>query len=159
MLSIKPKTLSRIAAVQSIYCNYATNSDIKEVVQDIKTFYANEKIYQDDKLIEIKIHHNHLSELALETIAHKVEIDKFIEENLAPNWTMSKLHLTLLSILRVGIAELIYFPQTPFKVAISEFTDIANNMLAENEVAFVNSLLNKVHDTNKQNLLKHDPFI
>jgi N utilization substance protein B len=156
---IKPKTISRIACVQSIYCHYAINLDINKVLKDIIEFYETEKVQQDEELITLKLNKKHLVDLTLAVVDNINQIDQLIEDNLTVNWTLAKLHLTLLSILRAGIAELRYFPDTPFKVVISEFSDIAGNMLAENEVAFVNSILQKINDQNqKSSVLNDDPF-
>jgi transcription termination factor NusB len=76
-------------------------------------------------------------------------LDSLIASNLASGYSTTNLHLTLFAILRVGACELCYFGHTPFKVTISEFSDIAGNMLMNNEVGFVNSLLQKINDINQ----------
>ncbi len=152
--NINPKTISRIAAVQSIYCNYATDLSINKVMEDIKALYI-DKYNEEGEEYELKIHQEYFKNLVLNTLNNILDIDKLIEANLAPGWNIDKLHLTLLSILRVGTAELLYCKQAPFKAVINEFTNIANNMLSDKEVPFVNSILQKIHDQN----IKDDPFV
>jgi N utilization substance protein B len=155
--ALNSKTISRIAAVQSIYCHYATNLDINKVIQDVKIFYINQQYSQDGKTYEVKLHEDHFINLVQNTLGNIVDIDKAISINLAQKWTLEALHLTLISILRVGVAELCYYQNAPFKVIINEFTNIANEMLGEKEVPFINSILQKIHD---QNIPKQDdPFI
>jgi N utilization substance protein B len=156
MLLIKPKTISRIAAVQSLYCYYATQQDINEIISNIKDYYAQESKNQDSELFEAKLNKDYLYKITITAMENIENIDMLIAQNLSSNWSMAKLHLTLLSILRAGVCELCYFPQTPFKVAISEFSDIAGNMLAPEEVGFVNSLLQKINDQKKP--IQDDPF-
>ena len=156
MLLIKPKRISRIAAVQSLYCYYATNTDIKEVIDGIKDFYIAECKNKESELFELKINKDYFSNITLTAVENIDNIDELIEQNLASGWTMAKLHLTLLSILRAGVTELCYFPQTPFKVVINEFSDIAADMLAPEEIGFVNSLLQKINDQKVP--IKDDPF-
>jgi N utilization substance protein B len=159
MLLINPKTISRIAAVQSIYCHYATNLEINKVISDLKEFYTTEKIKHNDELVALKFNQAYFIELTNSTINNIKFIDDLIGPNLTKGFILAKLHLTLSSIIRVGIAELCYFPQAPFKVVINEFTNIAGSMLAENEVAFVNSLLQNISNINKENLLNDNPFV
>jgi N utilization substance protein B len=156
MSLIKPKTISRIAAVQSLYCYYATNSGIKEIIEDLKNFYAIEFKNSDSELFELKLNRDYFDSITLAALENIEQIDGLIEENLAVGWSINKLHLTLLSILRVAVAELYYFLQTPYKVVISEFSDIAGNMLTPEEVGFVNSLLQKINDQKKP--IQDDPF-
>jgi N utilization substance protein B len=156
-LIINSKTLSRIASVQSIYCYYATNLDINKIIQDVKFFYADPQYQEDGEIYEIKLHKDLFINLVLGTANNIAAIDKAISANLMQKWSLETLHLTLISILRVGVAELYYYRQTPFKVVINEFTNIANEMLCEKEVPFVNSILQKIHD---QDIPKQDdPFI
>ena len=156
MSLIKPKTISRIATVQSLYCYYATNSGIEKIIDDIKDFYAAEIKNKDSELFELKLNKDYFSNITATALENIEQIDKLIEQNLAPGWNMAKLHLTLLSILRAGVTELCYFPQTPYKVVISEFSDIAGSMLVPEEVGFVNSLLQKINDEKKP--INNDPF-
>lgn len=156
MLLIKPKTISRLASVQSLYCYYATGTDMKEIIANIQDFYADEVKDSQSELFELKLNKDYFASLTEKAIENIEAVDSLIAENLASGWTLKKLHLSLLSILRVGVTELCYFPQTPFKVVISEFSDIAGNMLAEQEVGFVNSLLQKINDQKKQ--AQDDPF-
>ena len=156
MSLIKPKTISRIATVQSLYCYYATNSGIEEIINDVKSFYATEIKNKDSELFELKLNKDYFSSITATALENVEEIDKLIEQNLTPGWNMAKLHLTLLSILRAGVTELCYFPETPYKVVISEFSDIAGNMLVPEEVGFVNSMLQKINDQKKPT--QDDPF-
>jgi len=156
MSLIKPKTISRIATVQSLYCYYATNSGIEEIINDVKSFYATEIKNKDSELFELKLNKDYFSSITATALENIQEIDKLIEQNLTSGWNMGKLHLTLLSILRAGVTELCYFPETPYKVVISEFSDIAGSMLVPEEVGFVNSMLQKINDQKKPT--QDDPF-
>jgi len=41
---------------------------------------------------------------------------------------------------------MMFLKSAPFQVVISEFTDIAGHMLERREVAFVNSIMQKIHN-------------
>ena len=54
------------------------------------------------------------------------------------------IHLSLISLLRVAITELVYVTETPYKVVINEFTNIGTGFLQDFEIAFINSILDKI---------------
>ncbi|CAN0605693.1 unnamed protein product, partial [Ectocarpus sp. 12 AP-2014] len=70
-------------------------------------------------------------------------IDQIIEKHLTNEWNIQNLPKLLFATLRVAVCELKYFPETPSKVIINEYTDIASDMLDSGEIGFVNSLLDK----------------
>jgi N utilization substance protein B len=154
---INSKTISRIASIQSIYCYYATNLDINKIIQDVEVLYADPQYQEDQEIYETKLHKNLFMNLVVNTINNIMDIDKAISVNLMPKWPLENLHLTLISILRVGTSELYYHQQTPFKVVINEFTNISSQMLSQKEVPFINSILQKIHDQN--NLKQNDLLI
>lgn len=149
MGNITTKTIARIAAVQAVY-QYQLgdqSQDIEEVITNIANYYNSGQCAIDlETNKKIKLHTNHFSALVRYTIDKMHLIDKFIEESLDREMLVKDMHLILSSMLRTGITELFYFPETPNKVVIDEFTNIASDMLAEKEIGFVNSILDKSAD-------------
>ena len=70
-------------------------------------------------------------------------MEKIIEKYLASEWSLENLPRLLFATLRVAVCELKYFPETPSKVIINEYTDISSDMIDSGEVGFVNSVLDK----------------
>jgi N utilization substance protein B len=166
MNKISTKTVARIAAVQALYqYNISGSKDpIDKIISDINNYYmhsdgVNDAIYdisEDAKSApKVKLNLNHFTGLVKQTIDRMEDIDKFIESRLIKT-KFESLHITLLSILRVAIAELYYFPEVPYKVVINEFTNIASDMLTDNEIAFVNSMLDAAY---KEKGYKKDEYI
>lgn len=151
MSKISTKTIARIAAVQALY-QYQLNESLQkpeELVLDIVGHYKDNELLSDLDLAsgtdpKIKLNINYFSTLLQHTLSDLPNIDGIIEEHLAEGWRPETLHASLIALLRVAIAELRYFPEVPYKVVINEFTDIASDLLKDNEVAFVNSLLDTV---------------
>lgn len=71
-------------------------------------------------------------------------IDQFIRSSLAETWSLERLDPVTKCILRLGITEIIYFPETPENVIFNEYVEIAKAFFEKSEVAFINGLLNKV---------------
>ena len=147
---INTKSISRIAAVQTIYQfdNDKNTSDIDTLLLKIRDFYKDKDLksdYELDKLSKLKLRpsYNYLNELVKFTHENLEEIDKIIEIHLTNEWNLENLPKLLFAMLRVAVCELKYFPETPSKVIINEYTDIASDMLDSGEVGFVNSVLDK----------------
>lgn len=148
MNNINTKTIARIAAIQALYQyqinNNSQNTD--ELIYNISNYYKDE--YSKEELeisnsSKIKLNSSLFSNLVKLTIENIDAIDKVILDSLDDSWKWENLHITLIALLRAAICELRYFPETPYKVVINEFTDIASDMLKESEVPFVNSVLDK----------------
>ena len=155
---INPKTMSRLACVQALY-NYEMQEDADvKAIEDLMIEIYKEKKILDPSLysetmseeeseelenLQLDINEKYFLKLFRSAIESLYIVDQIISKNLKASYKISNLHLTLLSILRAGINELKNFhSEVPFNVIISEYTNIAANMLGNiKEVNFVNSIL------------------
>jgi N utilization substance protein B len=71
------------------------------------------------------------------------EIDEIIERN-AEHWRMERMAAVDRNVLRVGVAELIGFPQTPKPVVINEALEIVRRFSTPESVQFINGVLDSV---------------
>jgi N utilization substance protein B len=148
---INTKTIARIAAIQAIY-QYQNNDsqvNISKVTENILNFYQNSDLTKDFDLnektpIKIKMSQSYFRELVQFTQDNLSSTNLLIADYLTEQWNIDKLPILLKSILQVAICELKYFPETPKKVIINEYTDIASDMINDQEIAFVNSILDKI---------------
>lgn len=92
-------------------------------------------------------------EFALNLIARVIrytkELDDKIEERVA-NWEMNRIALVDKILLRIGICELIYFPDIPPKVSINESIEIAKEYSTARSGKFINGILDAVLSELKQ---------
>lgn len=149
MAKVSTKTVARMAAVQVLYEFeiHKRASDIEKLIDGSIDRYTSDdfkSIFEIPDDINVKLHKNYLRELVTYTTNNIVQIDDIITAHLAPGWTHEAMHIALTSILRVGIAELLFFPEVPYKVIINEFTTLASEIIKESEIPFVNSLLDNV---------------
>lgn len=145
---INTKSISRIAAIQVFYqfASLKEEYDINSILIRLKEFYKGSDFKSDHEIdknnpIKLRPSYIYLEELVKHTNDNLAEIDQIISKYLSNDWNISDLPVLLHALLRVSICELKYFPETPKKVIINEYTDIANDMLDEKEVGFVNSVL------------------
>jgi len=84
-----------------------------------------------------------LSGLVRGTASRMGEIDTLIAPALSQDWTLDRLEVLLRSILRAGTFELVAL-DTPTKVVITEYLDVAHAFFSGNEPALVNAVLDRV---------------
>jgi len=152
MPTISSKTIARIAAVQALYQYHLTPqlfNNSAQLVEAVKKYYQDEMFLEDldleDNKLKIKLNYPYFNELVTFAINNTLEIDTIIKNHLSKEWNFENLHLNLQAILRAGLTELKYFPETPKKVIINEYTNLAADMLKPQEVGFVNSLLDTIN--------------
>lgn len=73
-------------------------------------------------------------------IINKTELDDQIRKRVT-NWEMDRIALIDKLLLRMGIAELLYFPDIPPKVTINEVIEIAKDYSTSNSGKFINGIL------------------
>lgn len=75
-----------------------------------------------------------------------VEIDELIE-TYAQGWTIARMPALDRAIVRIGIWEIVYNPEVPDGVAISEAVEAARTYSTEDSAGFVNGLLGRIAQT------------
>ena len=76
-------------------------------------------------------------------LANKKALDEKISERVN-NWEMDRIALIDRILLRLGIAELFYFPDIPPKVSINEVIEIAKDYSTSNSGKFINGILDAI---------------
>lgn len=74
---------------------------------------------------------------------HQAEIDELIE-TYAQGWSINRMPALDRAIVRIGIWELVFNPEVPDGVAISEAVDAARTYSTQDSAGFVNGLLGRI---------------
>lgn len=82
--------------------------------------------------------------LAAGVLEKRHEIDSAIE-SCSENWSVERMSVIDRNILRLAVYELLYCPETPYKVVIDEAVELAKTYGTEESSAFVNGVLDKVY--------------
>ena len=94
------------------------------------------------------------NDLINKVLIHVKELDEKILERVA-NWEMSRIALIDRLLLRIGICELLYFPDIPPKVSINESIEIAKDFSTAGSGKFINGILDAIlSDEKKSGKLK-----
>ena len=106
----------------------------------------------DDILSDVpdKADRDYANELVNKVLVHNDELDGMIKRRVN-NWEMSRIALIDKLLLRMGICELLYFPDIPPKVSINEVIEIAKIYSTAGSGKFLNGILDAILSEIKDN--------
>lgn len=82
-------------------------------------------------------------ELIIKCHNHKAELDALIEPRLQ-NWDMDRVNLLDLLLVRMTLAELLYFPTIPVKVSLNEYVEVSKMYSSPKSREFINGILDRL---------------
>jgi N utilization substance protein B len=137
----RAKGAARLAAVQALYQMELTGADVSEVSEEFVRHRLDgegegEALVPADRAL--------FTELLNVAVARQLDIDNLIEAALAEGWTLARLDSTLRALLRAASAELMACSDTPARVVIDEYVDVAHAFYAGEEPSFVNGVLDSL---------------
>ena len=106
---------------------------------DKKNINKTHNEYKDSLII--KLNKNFFSKVFDKVVVNLDKIDQNIQLNISRANTFSSLSRSTIAVLRCGCAELMFLTEVPPNVVVNEYTNIASDMLKDNEIGFVNSIL------------------
>ena len=103
-------------------------------VEDMKAFAQESELFILDKFAE---------KLTQSVIENEEAIDETIKSYLK-GWTISRIPRVALALLRLAVAEIMYFDNVPDKVSANEAVELAKKYAGEKDVPFINGVLGSV---------------
>ena len=143
-------SLARLIAVQSLcqYDFYKGKLDILSLMNNLLDNYTLQE-EQEIKSYRKKVNLKLLKKLLSDIIPHLSTIDNEISSFLGDGWTIDKILDINLNIIRLATFELKFIENTPLKVIINEYVDIAGSFCDNKKVKFVNSILERIAKHNR----------
>lgn len=138
------KSTARLAAVQALYQEAISQTPFPQLIKDFSQKLAMDTTRDEQTEETSEKDHILFTHLVEETLRHKTQIDKVIQEHLPKGWTFDRVELLLIIILEVALYELLYEQSMHPNMIVSEYVDIAHAFYGGKETAFVNGLLNEV---------------
>jgi transcription antitermination protein NusB len=130
-MSVFKRRIIREKVLQILYAYEMNNEGHKEIVTTL---------LED---VDDKSDKEFANELISKVIKFTGELDTKIHERVA-NWEMNRIAIIDKVLLRIGICELLYFPDIPPKVSINESIEIAKEYSTERSGKFINGILDAV---------------
>ncbi|MCA0405046.1 MAG: transcription antitermination factor NusB [Proteobacteria bacterium] len=135
------RSAARLAAVQALYQMDIAAKGLNEVFAEFESFWMGREIEGDQyKPAESKLFRLLVNGVLLE----QVPIDRKVDQLLADGWPLKRIEAIMRAVLRAGTYEIMFRPDTPIRVAISEYVDIASAFLERDEVGMINAVLDRL---------------
>jgi N utilization substance protein B len=128
-----------LAAVQALYSMEITGIAAAQALDEFRQRQAEEPrrgMAEPDGALVALLVQGATAEAAL--------LDEMIGRALSKDWSVERLEAVLRAVLRAGAFEIKARAQTPARVAISEYVDVAHAFYAGSEPGLVNAVLDRV---------------
>jgi transcription antitermination protein NusB len=132
---------TREFVLQALFAADARNEDPRETLEFLESHFARHK---DEDVQMHRIMSDFAEQLVSAVAEDREAIDKMIAR-LSHNWKLHRMTRVDRNILRMAIAEMIHFGETPGRVILNEAIDIGKKYGAENSAAFINGILDRIH--------------
>lgn len=135
------RSAARLAAVQALYQIDHSGTPAEEVLEEFLRFRLGDSF---DTEQDVAPHKNLFSEIVSGVGALEPSIDETIAAALSNKWTFERVEIILRAILRAGVYELRVRKDTPARVVITEYVDIAHAFYDGQEPGMVNGMLDRI---------------
>ncbi|MFA7330365.1 MAG: transcription antitermination factor NusB [Candidatus Delongbacteria bacterium] len=141
---------ARETAVLILYAQQSSGLPLSEVMDRVRILQRKVELDLEvgdalpaNELDRDSVYAIFLRNIVLKTIRDTEVIDDIIAQR-AHKWDLERIARLDRIILRIGIAEMLHFPDIPEKVSINEAIEIAKKYSTENSGKFVNGILDSV---------------
>ena len=135
------RSQARLAAVQALYQMDLASTDVNKLIHEFVT----ERFGAEAEDETVAMADQNLFEAIVRgVVANQREIDPAVDAQLAVGWRLNRLDATLRAILRGAMYEILYRPDTPARVVITEYLDIAKAFFDGEEPKVTNAVLDKL---------------
>lgn len=132
------RSAARFYAVQALFQMEASETSLSEIEVEFETHRIGAEI-DGDAYAEADI--AHFRTILRESVSQQARIDQMTDRALVAKWPLERIDPIVRAVFRAGGAELLAC-DTPPKVAITEFVDVAKAFFPEGkETRFVNAVL------------------
>lgn len=130
---LKPRPEARMAAVQALYQIEQGGSTADRVMRQFLDHRLSDTA--DIELFE---------SLVSGTVKATAQLDQQIAPALSDKWRLDRIDATLRAILRCGVFEMTHAAETPARVLLDAYVDLAAAFFDDKEVAFINAVLDRL---------------
>lgn len=136
------RSAARLAAVQALFQMEASHAGWQEIAREFETHRLGQEVEGETYREADPDLFRHIIEAA---VNRQAQVDQAMHRALAEAWPITRIDPTLRAVLRAAGAELFETSDTPPKVVISEFVDVARAFFPEGkEPGFVNAVLDRM---------------
>lgn len=149
----RASSAARLAAVQALYQMELTGQNWSSILGEFELHRFGETI-DGEELAEAN---PALFKLVLEgAVTHQRAIDKAIDHVLKEGWPLKRIDPTLRGLFRAAGSEFLVRPNTPHRVIINEFVEVAKAFFDGDEPRFTNAVLDRIQHALREDAAAND---
>jgi transcription antitermination protein NusB len=150
--AVRPRSRSRMAAVQALYQMDLAGTDLNDVIEDFTHLrfaalppqIAGGPVDVDANDALVGADPQFFAELLRGVVRRQREIDPLVDSQMAVGWRLARVDSILRATLRAGTFELMERADVPGRVIINEYIDVAKAYFDEDEPKVVNGILDRL---------------
>ncbi len=135
------RSAARLAAVQGLYQIDLSGADTERVLAEFESYTPGERLGVEG---DVEADREFFAALIDAAVERREEFDRIIRDSLSERWKVERLAYVLRAILRTAVCELETCRDTPARVVINEYLDIAHAFFDSPEAGMVNGVLDDV---------------
>jgi N utilization substance protein B len=132
---------ARLAAVQALYQMDLASTPLNEIMAEFESHWLGREVEGDEYL---PAEAAHFRDIVGGVVADQRKLDPMIDAALSKGWPLKRIETVLRAILRAGAYELDRKPDVPARVVISEYVDVAQAFVDEDETGMINAVLDQL---------------
>ena len=142
----RPRTASRVAAVQALFQSEQNNDSAETVIDQFVRHRLGELPgsggYEDGRVpdAEVKL----FARIVRTAVQQQDGLDQMLVDALPAEWPIARIDPVLRALLRAGAAELWMRDGPPARVVINEYLDVAHGFFSGDEPRMANGLLDRL---------------
>jgi N utilization substance protein B len=147
---VQARSAARLAAVQALYDADLTGASADSLLKDFLDHAIGGRALiggEDEQETEVALAAADpllLAAVLRGSLERAEQLDRIVAQALTGDWHIERLESILRAILRAGAFELTAMPETPARVVISEYVDVASAFYGGPEPGLVNAVLDRI---------------
>jgi N utilization substance protein B len=139
----RSRSVSRLAVVQALYQMELSDQDSESAIAEFIAHRMDQDI-DGEKLAEADT--KYFASIVRGVVDHQVAIDRALAAATGKSWSYDRIDAIMRAIFRACTCELLVHAQVPFKVVLSEYTNVATAFFEEKgpELPFISGVLHRI---------------
>ena len=142
---LKPRTQSRLLAIQALYQHAQTEHDIHQIIQE----FINTPIIAETEKTPV-FDQDLFKSIATGVLQNTEEVNAMIERYLDEKWRIERLPIVMHCLLQCGSFELLFEKTIPTPVVLDQYIEIAKCFFDNRDIAFINAILDNIAKAARQ---------
>jgi N utilization substance protein B len=141
MAKANERSGARLSVVQALYEMEISDKGVIEALAEFEAHWIGREVEGiDHPPAEVAF----FRDLLRGVVEEQRAIDPQLDKALVQGWPLKRIEAVLRAILRGGAYELMFRPDVPARVVISEYVDVARSFYGGDEPGLINGVLDKV---------------